>query len=529
MDKQIRYLPDETGKNQDNLVRHERHYLPIAVRGRVIVPKQGSFFGKSVVVRDLLSGRELTPKVDYTSAGLRVAHTRKADGAIYAFILVTDDKCSNDVEIDYQVYGGDDFQFVEPTIDLLQESFESNEGIPMAKLQNLPREWTPTFHYHDLGNIDKFDFLLFNLDKIRYSLMSNSPAVFKYLLDFEKMIHYLNTKANTQLEALIYEKMRDFTNAFGKQLFGLEKLSNYKLMTPPDGSAIATRTMSPQIQEHNEGYLGMEVLAEFSKKLFELYVSSEETGLGASTEFNIEANTKLFEDMPIGAIFTINDFNFAEIAKNPEIETFYPDRLDRTNGYVIRKITSNKSGFGSLYLYTGRTNGRIWIMRLTPTADKPSSFRYVANSADQPSYMSEIEAHLEDRKNPHMDDKRDVDLAQVENLPIASKEDLFCNMPVRKYLTVESILHYMKRFKTGKKDTSEIFSNLSEASVRKQMQTIYSPCGAWDDNMDIDKIELCRVIEVPTTLPPPEPKWSVVPDRTLLVIEMVDEEDTKVN
>lgn len=527
MDKQIRYLPDETGKNQDNLVRKEPHHLPVAVRGRVIVPLHGSFFGESVVVRDRLSGRELTPKRDFTCAGLRAKQTCVAESAIYAFILVTDDKCSTDVEIDYQVYGNDMFQFVEPTIQLLEESFETNDGIPMAKLGKLPREWPVTFHYHDLGNIDKFDFMLFNLDKIRNCLLANNPAVFKYLLDFEKIINLLAERANSQFEADLFSKMREFRLTFGKKVFNVERVNNWPLMIENDGNAIATNVMHPQVVDSKEAYLNLGILAEYSKKLFEIYVNIEDSGLGSSTEFNFEASTAAFEALPIGAIFTINDYNFAAIAKNPEIETFYPDRLDRTNGYVIRKITSDKSGFGSMYLYTGRANGRTYVMRLSPTEDgKKSSFRYIANSLDQSSYLPDIQEHIDDRTNPHMDDKRDVDLAQVENLPISSKEDLFCNMPVRKYLTVESILHYMKRFKTGKKDTSEIFSNLSEASVRKQMQTIYSPCGAWDDNMDIDKIELCRIIEVPTTLPPPEPKWAVAPDKNLIRIVLLDEDDT---
>jgi hypothetical protein len=527
MDKQIRYLPDETGKNQDNLVRREPHHLPIAVRGRVIVPDHGSFFGESVVIRDRLSGRELTPKRDFTCAGLRVAHTRIAEGPIYAFILVTDDKCSTDIEIDYQVYGGDHFQFVEPTMDLLEESFETNERIPIAKLLKLPKDWTPTFHYHDLGNIDKFDFMLFNLDKIRYAVMSNNPAVFKYLLDFEKMIIRLSDLASNQFEALLFLKMKEFAENFGKRIFGLEKVNNYPLMVENDGNKIASQQMHPQVIEAKEGYLNLGILAEYSKQLFQIYVDTDATGLGSAREHNYIASTAELEALPIGAIFTINDYNFAAIAGNPEIETFYPDRLDRANGYVIRKITSDKSGFGSLFMYTGRANARTYIMRLSPTADgKKSTFRYIANSLDQPGYLNDIIEHIEDRKNPHMDDKRDVDLAQVENLAVATMENLICNMPLRKYLTVENILHYMKRFKTGKKDTSDIFSNLSERSIRKQMQTIYSPCGAWDDNMDIDKIELCRIIEVPTTLPPPEPIWSVAPHRTLVTITLQDDEET---
>ncbi len=526
MDKQIRYLPDETGKNPDNLVRGERHHLPTQVRGRVIVPTQGSFFGESVVVRDRLSKRKLKPKVDYTVAGLRQKYSKIADGPIYAFILVTDDKCSEEVEIDYQVYATNIVDFVEPTLALLEESFESNDGIPMAKLLKLPKGWPTTFHYHDLGDVDKFEFTLFCLDRIRNSLLLNNPAVFKYLMDFENMIYMLKDKASTHFEAELYAKMYKFTKEFGKQIFGLERVNNWPLMIENDGMAVASQLMSSHIIDKKEAYLNVGILSEFCKQLFQIYVNVDDTNIGSSRERVEYASTANFESLPIGSIFTINDYNFAAIAGNPEIDKFYPDRMDRTNGYVVRKITSHQSGYGSLYMYTGRENARTYILRLfTGPNGVESKFTYIANSLDQPSYLADVLAHEEDRFNPHMDDKRDVDLAQVENLPVASKEDLFCNMPVRKYLTVESILHYMKRFKTGKKDTSEIYSNLSEASIRKQMQTIYSPCGAWDDNIDVDKIELCRVIEVPTTLPPLDPVWAVKPDRTLIAIEMVDEED----
>lgn len=525
MDKLIRYLPDETGKNQDNLVRNESHHLSRQVRGRVIVPRQGSFFGESVVIRDKLTGKELKPIIDFVSAGLRVKHTKLADGPIYAFIIVTNQDCSTDIEIDYQVYGNDIFQFVEPAIELLQESFETNEGIPMAKLLKLPKDWKPTFHYHDLGNIDKFDYMLFSIEKIRNSLLTDNQDIYRYLVDFEKMVYLLSERSLGQFEASLFQKMYDFKKAFNKDLYRLGRLNNVPTFAKDDGTLIASRSIKKEIIENNEAMLNMAALDEFAKKLFEIYVNIGETGIGSSTEFIIDPTIENFEKLPIGSIFTIVDYNFAALASFPDIDQLYPDRTDRANGYVVRKITDGSSTFGSLYLYTGRSVGRSYVLRIPSNrVTEEIKFRNIANQIDYPSILTSIQEHTENTLNPHMDDKRDVNLSQVENLPLATKEDIFCNMPVRKYLTVEHILHYMKRFKTGKKDAIEIFSNLSEKSVAKQMQTIYSPCGAWEDNLDLDKIELCRVIEVPaTTLPPPEPVWTVVPDVLLVEITIIED------
>jgi hypothetical protein len=173
-----------------------------------------------------------------------------------------------------------------------------------------------------------------------------------------------------------------------------------------------------------------------------------------------------------------------------------------------------------MFLYIGRDTSKTYIMRLVKNeAGYSSFFSKIANVKDSPEVLTLIQSHIEDKKNPHLDDKRDVDLAQVENLPLATMEDIICNIPTRKYITLTQLYAYMKRFKTGKKEISEIYENFTDKTVGKRLQTLFSPCGAWDDNVDVDKIEMCKaapiVTEVPTTTAAPS-SYSVVPNVLVL-------------
>lgn len=63
--------------------------------------------------------------------------------------------------------------------------------------------------------------------------------------------------------------------------------------------------------------------------------------------------------------------------------------------------------------------------------------------------ISSFNAHITNRNNPHEDVKQHVELAQVENLPIATPSDIISRRSVRKYVTLDQLIEYLALHNNG--------------------------------------------------------------------------------
>jgi hypothetical protein len=497
MNRLVRYLIDETGKNASNLVRGEEHHLTTTVKNRALVPIYGCFFADSVKVYDNVHKKNLRRGKDFTFVGLKRILTAVTTQAIYSVVIITNPAVSANVSIDYQCYGSTDEELSETTVELLEQEFSDEGKYPLAKIIGLPKKWKPTFHYHDLGDIDHMEYLLYCLERIRNAILYNNESLFVFILHFDNLLQTILTRAHNQLEFTLFDTMRNFTEKFSKELYGLGYLHNWEIMEDATAASIANGHINKNIQEAKEEYFSLLNLSAYATELFNVFVNTADTGLGSYTRNTIEARVENFEKMPIGAVFCIPDYTFS-ILQNAEVDLFFPDRADGDNDYLIKKITNDDFSRGQLYVYTGMKTSRMYVMKLYKDEGGFKTLFYRLNNIiDRPdTVLSMVVRHEEDYNNPHLDDKRDVDLSQVENLPVASIEEIICNMPVRKYITVRRLFEYMKRFKTGRKDVLDIYANYSDRTVKRQMQSLFTPCGAWDDNMDIGRIEVCQTYDV---------------------------------
>lgn len=495
MDKQIRYQKDKTGLNKDNLVKAEVHYLKTQVRNRVVVPHEGSFFTDSLVVWDKFRELYLVRGIDYVCGGLRTDYTVQAGKEVSTFIVVVNEKVSNQLEVTYQSFGHFAQNQTDTVIDMLETAFSDEKNIPFKKVIGLPSKFDPTFHYHDLGDIESFEPLLFGLEKIRNSIASNSNEIFNYLVEFESLLQAIFGKSLNVFSDQLYLLMEAFKRSFHKGNFGLDKLENHGLFTEKDAiDCIAGKKML--VRQEEEVFLHLRALSVYTAGLYELHLNKNETGIGDTYEKKVSASVEYFQALPLGSICTIDSYQNAFAVNEKEADRMYPSKEDTTTEYTVRKLSSENAGHGAAFLYVGKDNCKVYVMRITTKSDGVSvEFNHIVDNADSASILESIEKHKANKENPHLDDRRDVKLSQVENLPIATMEEVICNIPARKYVTLRRLLTYMKRFKTGRKDTAEIFESFSDQAMAKKMQTIFSPCGAWDENIDESKIEICNTFK----------------------------------
>jgi hypothetical protein len=220
MDKQVRYLPDLTAKNLNNKVEKERHHLKRQIKNRIIVPIYGCFYKEKLIVKDVFNKNILKHSVDYFLGGYRPNYSKLADGEIYSFIIINNDKVSESVEISYQAYGSVKADDSTITAQLLEDAFSTYDIVPFNKLKNLPKEYTPSLHYHDIGDIKEFQLLLFYLDQIRFCILADNKELFSYLAKIEKIIEAIMNRALNSYDYLVFQKLRKYYEDFSLAMFG---------------------------------------------------------------------------------------------------------------------------------------------------------------------------------------------------------------------------------------------------------------------------------------------------------------------
>jgi hypothetical protein len=128
-------------------------------------------------------------------------------------------------------------------------------------------------------------------------------------------------------------------------------------------------------------------------------------------------------------------------------------------------------------------------------------WKSLLNSLDL-DFLVDLENHLKDKTNPHNDHKSRLKLGNVENLPVATREEIVCNIPARAYITFENLMLYMKRFQTGEKNVRDIDLQESEVNTKRRMQAIFSPCGPCNTNKDEwNLVDECMVMAPPEKVP----------------------------
>ena len=162
----LKYPLDLSGHNPNNRILEEPHILPDGVN-RAIVPKYGSFYTSTLVVREVVSGRVLTPRVDYHAIQLYQEATQLSGLEVCAAIAVINIEIDSAIEIDYQAVGGD-YCFSVDAMQLIIDELDLDERpVQWADLIARPKEFPPAPHIHDAGDLYGFEYLIEAIDRLR--------------------------------------------------------------------------------------------------------------------------------------------------------------------------------------------------------------------------------------------------------------------------------------------------------------------------------------------------------------------------
>lgn len=178
-----KYPLDLTGNNPNNLVLGESHTLPTGTN-RAVVPNYGAFYSQSLVVREKSSGAILRPREQFKAVQLYQEATTRTGLEVCAALIITDTAVGNEVEIDYQVVGGE-FSYSVTGLRRMIETLDLDaRPVRWGDLLGKPGEFPPAPHLHDAGDVYGFEYLVEAIESLRHAILVGNEGSLSELRDY---------------------------------------------------------------------------------------------------------------------------------------------------------------------------------------------------------------------------------------------------------------------------------------------------------------------------------------------------------
>ena len=210
-----RYPYDPTGRSTDNLVSTERHNLS-GNGGDILFPRYGAFFNDSLVVKQ--GEKKLIFNQDYQLSFFWQDATVKVGAPISMAFQILNDRLIGEIQIDYQVVGGE-YQGTIEAIEQLKKTLpKMHRNVFWDDVINKPEAWVPTRHLHNIDDIFGLTPLALALEELRRSLEHQSVLKLKTVYDrFLKLKQYVENTLNqarsnddlNQILAKVNEKVQE--------------------------------------------------------------------------------------------------------------------------------------------------------------------------------------------------------------------------------------------------------------------------------------------------------------------------------
>lgn len=189
-----KYPVDTTGRSPDNLVANERHEVdPL---NRAIVPREGFFYGESMVVRNNETQLELG--VDYRLDDINDQLTKETGKAIFSAIILLKESIMGYVTLTYQCYGRGDEYTPDYLAQLVKEA-TVEKAVKFSDVINRPSAYNPAPHRHPIGQVIYWNSAvneLRNLTQVIENLrIAHDRGMYAFVGDFQ-------TKLLARLEAM---------------------------------------------------------------------------------------------------------------------------------------------------------------------------------------------------------------------------------------------------------------------------------------------------------------------------------------
>lgn len=235
----IRYPEDRTGTSQANRVLNEPHELPNR-NVRAIAPLHGPFYVHNLTVRDKSDGRLLTRGVDYEVGEFYDIPSARSSKTVCAIILITNTQVSSLVELDYNVYGGEFSYSLQALVDMLEAINLNDRPVNWPDIINIPTEFNPAAHLHDVGDVYGFEYIVTILDRLREAILIGDAAHHDSILDYVDRANDNTAEIINTLRAYVDSHVDNENNPHNVTRDQLDVFSRQEVLTLINDLEVAT-------------------------------------------------------------------------------------------------------------------------------------------------------------------------------------------------------------------------------------------------------------------------------------------------
>ncbi|WP_233874211.1 hypothetical protein [Paraburkholderia adhaesiva] len=177
-----RYAPDLSGSSRRNFVTGEPHAIGMRPV-RVIAPRQGLFFARSVQVMDAFTRAVLSP-LQYRFQFMHAHASRLTGQEVDALIVITDHTVGPIVLITYQALGGEYSQPLAAIAGEITALSNDTRGVAFRNIRNRPNTYPPVPHLHEIGDTYDWDYIVTAIEMLMAIMSLAENASYDTVLGF---------------------------------------------------------------------------------------------------------------------------------------------------------------------------------------------------------------------------------------------------------------------------------------------------------------------------------------------------------
>lgn len=415
-----RWPLDPTGTSPDNKIVGEIHTLPNRTI-RAVALQGGAFYSNPNTLRivDMATGNAIT-QAQYKATELYEFLTGRYGQEICGILLITDTSVSNNISVDYQCVGGDYITNSDAIINLLNSAQLDNRPVAWGDIISKPDAFTPALHFHDIGDIYGFEYIVHELERVRQAiLMGDSVShdvIYSYIDNQDAILRSSIDSTNTTLS----NHINDISNPHNttKAQVGLGSVDNFPTASVQQAQAGTDNAtfMTPYLTAQEITTLALTPLNAHINDFNNPHQTTKaQVGLGSvdnfatATQSDAEAGTSnsLFMT-PLrtaqAITYSVGNALNAHISNynNPHQTTKAQVGLGSVQNYPVAALTDAQAG----------------------TRNDEYMTPYLTAQAISTQALTPLNNHLADHTNPHQVTKAQVGLGNVQNYGIAAQSDV---------------------------------------------------------------------------------------------------------
>lgn len=479
MEETFEYPLDKTGKLSGNLIKGELHTLT-EQSIRALSPVKGVFFSESVQIYDVDRGRDLKVLEDYIFTEHYHSLSQFHGKDIAGMIIITNPHVGLKIKMDYQALG--EHYTVKDTVlkEFLEHKLEGqSSSVLLWEIYNNQTSFIPSNAHLDVGDQIGFEHVMYALEKVRSSiLLSDFDVVTVLVRNIDQYLSDITRMMDDRVRQQYLPLAQEFVKEFDKTKLGLEKVLNMAPATISEARQVAHEDYVHDYSVNK--YMTLKGITALKEEIYNKLVAKKTTNLGVHYGVLAFPLLSTLESLSNGATVVIDAYDNYSLSNIMVFDSaVYPDITSSSDRWSVTKIINNVDNQGGVLLGINLNTSEtfIGVLRIGGEGGKTIVWKKQLTEYDMEFVLEKLSKHIDDKNNPHRVTKEQIDLGNVENLPPVERSDIAARKPVRKYVTFDALLMFMKAYMNCVKTVEDMDEENCESNVIRNIKLVFAPCG----------------------------------------------------